>query len=1279
MKELILGFLGPEAITMKAGREPVLEVTDLIFHKDSRTLGVELTLNFVMPKEEEIPLEHAIMERLPEISGVEFRYRYVEPAEEEEAALKKYLPHMIARANGEFASLTSCIDIEDVRTEGNVFRVKALGHIACDQLNAKVAGIFSRLIRQELGYDYRVQFVNDEDRYEEAQSELDARVRKEMEEILAAKPEPKGNGNNGEGSASAGNGTGENGSSFGGKKDGKAWRGRKRNLNVPAQGDILLGISPVNGPFTPIADLKPELKQATIAGTVFGKEAITIKSGSILMTLALSDRNSSISVKQFLEKEKWDELDKLIHAGDYVKITGHPELDRRDLDLTFFAEGIERGVQEKRQDNHEGLKRVELHCHTKMSDMDGLNEVEDVVKTAARWGQPAVAITDHGVVQGFPDAAKAAGKLAKDGKPIKIIYGMEGYVFDDADCHRPDGTIDYKKNPTYHIILLAATQAGMKNLYKLVSYSHLDYFYRRPRLPKSLITQYREGLIIGSACEAGEVFRAITSGASDEEVDRVASFYDYLEIQPLINNRFMIERGSVTGEEDLRNFNRRVLACGDRLGKMTCATTDAHYGEPDDAIFRNIIMAGRGFQDAENGQGLYMRTTDEMLAEFSYLGAERAQEVVVDNPNAIANMIDEGILPVPKGKFPPKIPHSEEILREACLKKAHSIYGDPLPPEIEERLNTELDSIIGNSYAVLYVAAKLLVEKSLADGYLVGSRGSVGSSFAATMAGITEVNPLNPHYLCPNCKHIEWGDMQLYDCGVDMPPKACPECGTEMKREGFTIPFATFLGFDGTKEPDIDLNFAGEYQPTIHRYVGNIFGDKNVFKAGTVSTVADKTAYGYARKFCEETGRKTNKYELDRLAKGCAGVKKTTGQHPGGIVICPEDHEIFEFCPVQHPANKDVDIVTTHYDYHKIDQNLLKLDLLGHNVPSMIRHLQDMTGIDPLTIDLADRKVLSIFNGIEALDIQEEDYPFHHGTFAIPEFGTSFVRQMLDDTKPERFADLVRISGFSHGTDVWLNNAQDYIRSGQATMREVISTRDDIMNYLILKGIENAQSFRIMEDVRKNRPLKEVDLETMKEHGVPQWYIDSCIKIQYMFPRAHAVAYTMMSFRMAWFKVYYPAQFYAAHLTSVADDFDAETVLKGKEACRSKLAELEEFLNKADKNETTTKQENAHDVLEVVYEAYARGMRFRAPELGLSRALHFTVDEDGAIVLPFVALPGIGPQAARAFADAYRQRPFDTIEDVVNRSKLNTAAVEKMKEYGVLKGLPETDQLSFFL
>lgn len=1310
MRELFDSQIDWNSIGKYDKSEYKYEVEDAVFVQESGVLEITLRLNFVIPYLDAQKIAGIMTGTIAELEGVSFDYRFENLIMSDEEAVKAFVPHMIKIINGPYSVLSEAIHKENCRISGDTVIIGSLGDMITDRLNAEVSHRFAELLRRYFGFNYKVEFQNDSNVYESArksweESEVDD-IRESVKaheeqcrkarEAKASQGGGFGNGSFGDGQnaggfsgACASGGTGFGGSSNGGfgqggsggsgaqggfTPSGRGGRRRKRDIDAPAQGNRLVGTKAITGEVVSLGSLTSESGSVVIEGILFNKDAKTTRNGSKLTTLLITDKKTSVCTKAFFSEEKWTELEPLLKNGDFLKIAGNAEWDRYENCVSVMIEEIEKGEVKKREDNFEGLKRVELHAHTKMSAMDGLNEVENLVKTAARWGQPAVAITDHGVVQSFPDAAKTAKKLKGSGTEIKIIYGMEGYVFDDSDCTNDDGSIDYKAKNTNHIILLAKTQEGLKNIYKLVSKSHLEYFYKRPRLPKSLIREHREGLIIGSACEAGEVFRAITSGCSDDEVCKVAEFYDYLEIQPLINNQFMIDKGIVSGKEDLIEFNKRVISIGEKLGKPVVATTDAHYDEPESAIYRNILLAGMGFKDAENGQGLYMRTTEEMMEEFSsYLGEEAAYKIVVENTNKIADMISGEILPVPKGKFPPKIEGAEETLRKTCMEKAYSLYGNPLPEEIASRLETELNSIISNGYAVMYVSAQMLVHKSLEDGYLVGSRGSVGSSFAATMAGITEVNPLDPHYICPKCKHLEWGDMQLYDCGIDMPEKECPECGTMMNRDGFTIPFATFLGFKGDKEPDIDLNFAGEYQATAHKYVGEIFGEKNVYKAGTVSTVADKTAYGYVMKFFDETNRPINKFEADRLAKCCTGVKKTTGQHPGGIIIVPDDHEIYEFCPVQRPANDTKsDIVTTHFDYHKIDENLLKLDILGHNIPSMIRQLQDMTGIDPLNVDLTDRKVLSIFNGTESLDIKDPEYKFTHGTYAIPEFGTSFVRQMLDDTKPDKFADLVRISGFSHGTDVWLNNAQDYIRSGVATMREVISTRDDIMNYLILKGIENSTAFQIMEDVRKNRPLKDEQLEVMKAHGVPEWYIDSCIKIQYMFPRAHAVAYVMMSFRMAWYKVYYPQEFYATHFTSVAADFDADTILRGPKACLDRIDEINAMGDNA-----PPKAKAQILVLEVAYEMYARGYEFKKPELGKSRALKFWTDE-GKVILPFVALEGVGDTAAKAFVNAYNEKPFDTVEEAINRAKLNKTAVTALRSYGVFDGLPETDQLSFF-
>ncbi len=1253
------------------------EINKAAINKDTGVLTISMTMNFVPPYLDMERLKAQIIHQLDKINEVKFHYSFENVILEQQDIIRLFIPHMIEIINGEYASITKTIQWDEFSCEENEITIYALGNFATEQLNLKVKDKFEHLLKDNFGITKKIVFCNNKALYEKTSKEIRDGEAKDIKDSLKKYSE----GIEGKAATASGLGPGtkqgaydgaeKKGQEFGDKQAGPR---KRREKELPAEGNRIMGSAIGNEPIIPLTDIDPKQGTVVVEGILFKKDFRIIRSGNYLITLLITDnKTTTIGCKGFVSENKWNEIDTLLQAGDGVKIRGEVQFDTYENMDTIMIKAIEKKEKlEDRMDNCQIGKRVELHAHTKMSAMDGLNEVSDLVKQAAMWGQPAVAITDHGVVQAFPDAAKEAKKQAEKGRPIKIIYGMEGYVFDDSDCIREDGTIDYKKKPTNHIILLAKNQEGLKNIYKLVSLSHLNYFYKKPRLPWSVLEAHREGLLIGSACEAGEVYRAVLDERPEDEIHRIAARYDYLEIQPLINNRFLLEQGRLESIEALQLINRKIVSLADEMGKPIVATTDSHYKDPASAIYRNILMAGQGYKDAENGQGLYLRTTDEMLEECSYLGEETARRVVIDNTNLIASMIDE-ILPVPKGKYPPKIEGAEETLRTTCMEKAYELYGNPLPDKIGERLEKELSSIINNGYAVMYVSAQMLVRKSMEDGYLVGSRGSVGSSLAATMAGITEVNPLDPHYICPKCKHLEWGDMNLYDCGIDMPEKNCPVCDEPMNRDGYTIPFATFLGFDGDKEPDIDLNFAGEYQSTAHKYVGTIFGEKNVYKAGTVGTVADKTAYGYVMKFFEETQRPINKFEADRLTQCCTGVKRTTGQHPGGIIIVPDDHEIYEFCPVQHPANDTTtDIVTTHFDYHKIDQNLLKLDILGHNVPSMIRQLQDMTGVDPLKVDLTDRIVLSIFNGIEALNVIDKDYRFKHGTYAIPEFGTGFTRQMLDDIKPQRFADLVRISGFSHGTDVWLNNAQDYIRSGIASMREVISTRDDIMNYLILKGIENKTSFQIMEDVRKNRPLKEAQLQVMKEHGVPDWYIDSCVKIQYMFPRAHAVAYVMMSFRMAWYKVYYPKEFYATHFTSVATDFDAETILKGPEAILEKMEAIS-----AKGSNATPKEKDEVLVLEVAYEMYARGYSFSPARLGKSYATKFWIDED-KVLLPFVVVEGVGDTAARAFADAYDEKPFDTIEEAVIRAKLNKTAVAGLRDHGVFAGLPETDQLSMF-
>ena len=1051
-----------------------------------------------------------------------------------------------------------------------------------------------------------------------------------------------------------------------GQKNGNSggWqRGGGRNKYVPVKGNVVMGKA-VTGEPVEIGQVDSESGSVVIRGEVFRKDCRTISEEKKLASIFVTDKRTSICVKAFVLNQKWDDFQTHLPAGTAVKIAGKAQWDRFDNAVTIMADSIELTENIRREDTYP-QKRVELHCHTKMSAMDGMNEAANIVKTAEKWGHRAVAITDHGVVQAFPEASHAAGD-------IKVLYGCEGYLVDDTGLISEDGTIDYKSRKTNHIIIFARNRQGLLNLYKLVSLSHLKYFYKRPRIPRSVLMAHREGLILGSACEAGELYGAVRRGASDEELEKIAEFYDYLEIQPLINNRFMINDGIVENQEVLKDFNRRIVALGEKTGKPVVATCDAHYFDEEEALYRQILMAGQGYKDAESSEGLYFRTTNEMMEEFAYLGEETAYKVVIENTNLIADMI-EPLMPVPKGKFPPKIDGAEDYLRKVCRERSTAMYGDPLPDVIQERLDKELNSIIDNGYAVMYRSAEMLVQKSLSEGYLVGSRGSVGSSFAATMSGITEVNPLPAHYLCPSCKNIEWGDSTQYDCGIDMPDKVCPVCGTPYNKEGFTIPFETFLGFEANKEPDIDLNFAGEYQGKAQKYVEDIFGAENVYKAGTIGTIKGNTAYGYVAKYFDEKGKSANKAEMDRLTECCEGVKRTTGQHPGGVIIVPRGHDINEFCPVQHPAN-DVksDIITTHFDYHSIDQNLLKLDILGHDAPSMIRQLQDMTGVDPLKVPIKDEKVMTIFNGTEGLDIKDPDYKFTHGSYAIHEFGTQFVRQMLDDIKPTSIEELVRISGLSHGTDVWLGNAKDLIVNGVTTMKEAIATRDDIMNYLRKHGVPNGDAFTIMEKVRKGKGLTEEQEALMVEHDIPDWYIESCKKIKYMFPRAHAVAYVLMSIREAYYKVYYPAEFYAVYFTTKVANFDEKVILKGQQAVWDRMTEIEQMGKDASK-----KEEADITVLEVAYEMYARGYEFAPARLGESDATKFRVN-NGRVQLPFVAISGMGEGAATAFAKGYEERPYETVEDIMDRGKVNKTVVEELRAHGVLEGLPKTAQISFF-
>jgi len=831
--------------------------------------------------------------------------------------------------------------------------------------------------------------------------------------------------------------------------------------------------------------------------------------------------------------------------------------------------------------------------------------------------------------------------------------------------------VDIKKMDTYHAIILTKNAVGLKNLYKLISYSHLEYYHKRPRIPKSLYAKYSEGLIIGSACEAGELYRAIVTGKSDEEIEEIAKFYDYLEIQPLGNNEFMLRSGTVDNKEALQEINEKIVKIGEKLEKPVVATCDVHFMDPQDEIYRRILMAGQGYDDADEQAPLYLRTTEEMLKEFEYLGEEKAYEVVVTNTNKISDMCEK-ISPISKDKCPPEIEGSEEEIKQISEKKAKELYGEELPEIVKARMEKELKSIITNGFAVMYIIAQKLVWKSNSDGYLVGSRGSVGSSFVAYLTGITEVNSLQAHYRCPNCKYSDFTDYG-YKNGFDLPNKDCPKCGQPLQKDGMDIPFETFLGFDGDKEPDIDLNFSGEYQAKAHRYVDELFKGGSTFKAGTIGTIAEKTAYGYVKNYYEERHIPVSSAEITRLSTGCTGIKRTTGQHPGGIIVVPAGREIYEFCPVQHPADDtNSDIITTHFDYHSIDKNLLKLDILGHDDPTVIRMLQDITGILPQDIPLDDKETMSIFSSTEALKVTPEQINSEVGTYGVPEFGTKFVRGMLVDTKPKTFEELIRISGLSHGTDVWLNNAQDLIVSGTTTLSEAICTRDDIMIYLIKKELPPKTAFVIMEAVRKGKGLTPEFEECMKEHDVPDWYIASCKKIKYMFPKAHAAAYVTMAFRIAWFKVHMPEAYYTAFYSVRADDFDSDVMIYGKEKVKNKMREIE-----LQGNSATTKDKNMYSILEIVLEMYERGIKFLPIDLYKSHATKFIMEAEG-IRPPINSIPGLGSVAAEKIYQASQEGPFMSIDDLKVRSGAGKSVVEMLSRSGCLKGLPESNQMSLF-
>ena len=1238
---------------------------------------------------------------------------------------------------------------------------------------------------------------------------------------------------------------------------------------LPEDKDIFYGRN-FEGEETEIHEIIDEMGEVVVRGKIIQLETREIRNEKTIVMFAVTDFTDTIKAKVFTKNERLPELLDKLKEGAFIKMKAVAMMDQFEHDIALGSvSGIKTipDFTEKRMD-HSPVKRVELHCHTTMSDMDGVTDVKKLLKTAMGWGHQAMAITDHGVVQAFPDANHCV-----EGKDFKVIYGMEGYLVDDiknivtdsrgqsldstfvvfdiettgfsavndriieigavkvengmitekfsefVNPERPipfeiekltsindrmvedapnisvilpkfmdfcggsvlvahnadfdtgfirhncevlglpydytyvdtlgiarsflEGLKNYKldtvveamgctlanhhravddagatadvfvrflerfkkknirdldelntysamsvdaikKLKTYHIILLAKNEIGRINLYRLVSLSHLDYYARRPRIPKSVLAKYREGLIIGSACEAGELFRAVVDERPEEEIARIVEFYDYLEIQPTGNNEFMIRDPKMTKVStvaDLQDLNRKIVELGEKFNKPVCATCDVHFLNPEDEVYRRIIMSNKGFGDADLQPPLYLRTTEEMLDEFQSLGAEKAEEVVVTNTNRIADMIDR-ISPVRPDKCPPVIENSAGILRDICYNRAHELYGEDLPDIVTERLERELNSIIGNGFAVMYIIAQKLVWKSVADGYLVGSRGSVGSSFVAYMAGITEVNSLQAHYLCPKCHYVDFDSDYVKSfsgrSGCDMEDRVCPVCGEPLMKEGHDIPFETFLGFKGNKEPDIDLNFSGDYQSKAHAYTEVIFGKGKTFRAGTVGTLADKTAYGYAMHYYEEHEQHKRSCELDRISSGCVGVRRTTGQHPGGIIVVPHGEEIYSFTPVQHPANdQTTKIITTHFDYHSIDHNLLKLDILGHDDPTMIRMLEDITGVDATKIRLDDPEVLSLFHGLEALHIKPEDIGGTDlGSLGIPEFGTEFVMQMLRDTKPKAFSDLVRISGLSHGTDVWLGNAQTLIQEGKAQISTAICTRDDIMIYLIDKGVESEQSFKIMESVRKGKGLTPDYEKVMKEHDVPDWYLWSCKKIKYMFPKAHAVAYVMMGIRIAWFKIHEPLAYYAAFFTIRATAFDYGLMCQGKAAIDNHIKAY-----KANPNLSKKEQDTLRD-MKIVQEFYARGFEFLKIDLYQSDAIKFQVVED-KLLPPFSVIEGMGGIAAEALAvaahaETERGEKFLSKDDIRQKAKVSQTVLDTMAELGLLGGLPESNQLSIF-
>lgn len=991
---------------------------------------------------------------------------------------------------------------------------------------------------------------------------------------------------------------------------------------------------------------------------------------------------------------------KPIKDGNSVIVNGGYGFDNWSGSFTVDVKALATVKMYKKQDDYKGMRRVELHCHTNMSAKDAVSSAGDLIDTAFRWGHKAIAITDHGVVQSYPAAAAAVKSIRKSGGEFKVIYGVESYFIDDTKYDISALTSKEIAKLRNHQIILVKNKTGLKNLYRLVSGAHLNCFHGRPITLKSELDKYREGLIVGSACEQGELYRAVVDGKSPEELLKIAEYYDYLEIQPLGNNEFMVRESAlpdkvdkkgntvenrfkhVTSLEVIKDFNRKIVELGDKLSKPVVATGDVHFLREEDGILRQIVLAGQGFDDIEYQAPLYFKTTEEMLSDFDYFG-DRAKEFVIDNPNKIADMVSGDVVPVPEGNYPPTIEGSDDLLRKICLDNTHRIYGENLPEIVEKRLHKELDSIINNGFSIMYISAQKLVAYSEEKGYLVGSRGSVGSSFVATMAGISEVNPLPAHYVCPNCHHSEFFGSDEYGSGFDLPEKDCPECGIPMNRDGHNIPFETFLGFKGDKVPDIDLNFSDEVQNDVQEYTKTLFGAGNVYKAGTITTIAEKTAFGFTKAYAEKMGIVLSTPELNRLAKLVENskVKMTTGQHPAGMIVVPGNMTIYDFCPVQHPADDvNSDIITTHFDFHSIHDTILKLDELGHVVPTTYKYLEEYSGISVNDVSMSDKRVMSLFISTDELGVTAEEIYSKTGTLGLPEFGTKLTREMLVQCKPTTFADLLQISGLSHGTNVWHGNAKNLIEDGTCSISEVIGTRDNIMVYLIQMGMDESRAFKITETVRKGlyakNKISEEDwnkmAQEMLEKGVPEWYVQSCKKIEYMFPKAHAAAYVISALKIGWYKVYRPLEYYCAYFTARPEDIDVDTLLKGRSAVRSLIDDTV-----AKGKEATKKELDIYNNLLIFNEMMARGIEILPVDLKHSHAMKF-LPEDGKMRLPFGALSGVGEKAAYSIYEAAKKGDYVSKQDFAAMAGVSKTVMEKLSDLGALDDLPDTNQMSFF-